>query len=558
MQTRFLSTASSLAPRLAPFVAPVLLGLALTGAAGGALAQAERLTEETPVARVSGRAITRKELLDKLYRYNGKAGLEQLIDRTILGLEGATYGLEVTDAEVAARAAETKKEAGNRFDEALKAEGITEETWRDRARYVILMEKVLDRKWPVKPHDLERLTVRYARLRSERAARELIREAQASRGANFSTLVLQRSEDKENAGLLQPEKFFKIDQPQFFKMASEANLRVGQLTATPIESGGSYLVLRLEGRYPAETLSAREREQATQRIRAYRAMNLLPTVRRRYKVEYKTPISELARTSPPEGAAELALVSNARGDKKTITRKEIEAHLLQYYGQLTLDQLIQRSIVAQAAEKERVSVTDAEITAFQNELVRGLGKSGFQSALDREGITEADWRERTRYVLLAEKVVNARQPVSPDQLERLTVRYIRVASKEQAEQVLQAMRGGARFEDVQRQASLDRLGDGFLRPRQFFRVDNPVIFDAFPKEVRAGQVLPRPVELGGQYLVLRLEARFGPETLTAQERASALRRINASRMDPLLESLRREARPEILVPIKTLIADARA
>ncbi len=525
-------------------------------AGGTGLAQS-RLSLDTPIARVGKVTITRKDLLEKVYRYYGKAAVEQLIDRTVLKMEAANYALQVTDADVSTRMAEVKKVADTRFGEALKAEGISEETWRDRARYVLLLEKTLDRKWPVKTQDLERLTVRYARLRTERQARDLVRDAGIARGANFPTLVLQRSEDKENAGVIQPEKFFKIDQPIFFRLATEAGLAVNQITRTPIESGGYFLVLRLEGRYPAETLSAREREAATQRIRAYRASSLIPTVRKRYRVETKTPTAALVESTTPSPDAELAVLTDPKGKKETLTVKDLNAHLLAYYGQIALDQLVQRQIISAAAQQARVAVTEADVTAFQNEAVKAVGKSTFQAAMDREGINETAWRDRTRYVLLAEKVLNAREPVQPQMLQRLTVRYIRVASQEQGQAALQSIQGGAKFEDVSRQVSLDRMGDGLLRPLRFFRPDNPVAFDAF-KDLQQGQLLSKPIQLGGQWAVLRLEARFGPETLTAQERDSALRKINATRVDPLLESLRQEARPEILVPINTLITDARA
>jgi hypothetical protein len=86
------------------------------------------------------------------------------------------------------------------------------------------------------------------------------------------------------------------------------------------------------------------------------------------------------------------------------------------------------------------------------------------------------------------------------------------------------------------------------------------MFDVIEKaKLEPGQILNRPVDAGGGgFAVLKLEARFGVETLTAKERDAAIRRINVGRMGPLLDAWRDEIKVEYTVPMKALIAEAKS
>jgi parvulin-like peptidyl-prolyl isomerase len=506
------------------------------------------------IAKVGASTITRSELFTHLMKFYGKAGLEQLIDRSVMRQEAARLKAEVTDADLNARVAELKKAAGSDFQQVLDGEGISEEAWRERVRYALLAEKVLEKKWPVTKDDLTRFSVRYARVKTRSEAQQIIRAAR--NGVSFPVLVGQHSADgkTEHRGLVQPNPFLRIDNPYFFKVTLELMgqgvLREGQISPQPIESEDWYLVLKLERIYAAETLKPKEREEAIARIMAYRSGALMPASRKRYKIEHAVALKTLIDDPKLPGDTVVSRVNS-----EAITRKQLVGHLLQYFGKTALDRLVERSLVAQEAARLNVTVSDAEVDERVAEAVKLVGQSAFQTALNQEGITEAAWRERARYSYLAEKVLNRRSPVSAADLERLKVRYIRVGTQETAQEVLRAAQTGARFEDLTAQRSLDRGGDGFIKPKAFLRMDNPVVFQAVGN-TPAGRIVAQPVEAGGSWYVLKVEARLGPETLTAKERDAAVRRINAGRMGDLLTTLRKSYRVEQTVPLRNLIAEA--
>jgi foldase protein PrsA len=244
-------------------------------AASGAIAEEANPAANGAIAKVGAQTITRGALTTHLMKYYARNGLEQLIDRSVIRQEAARLSASVSEPDLEARAAEVKRGLGD-FEAALKQQGVSEETWREGVRYGLLAEKVLDKKWPVKDTDLTRLMVRYARVNTRDQARKIITDAK--NGVSFELLAAQQSIDgRENRGLVAEKPFLRVERPAFFKLATDAGLRVGQVTPQPIASKEYWLVLKLEGVFGPETLRGREREDAIRRIRAYRMASLLPT-----------------------------------------------------------------------------------------------------------------------------------------------------------------------------------------------------------------------------------------------------------------------------------------
>jgi parvulin-like peptidyl-prolyl isomerase len=537
------------------WAAALVVGAALAGAAG---AQG-KVGPATVIARAGEAPITFQALTQQLLRFYGRSSLEQLVNRSVVRLDAARFKAEVPEAEVDAALTEVKKNAGADFAPSLEARGVTEAMVRERIKADLLVEKLLDKKWPVKDSDLARYSIRYARLQTEKVAREFIQEAIASRGQNFELLVLQRSLDKEEGGLVQPNPFLRIENPPFFKIADDAiraeGIRVGQVTKKPIPSKQFWLVLKLEGYYPADTLTGPKRAEAIRKVRAYRLPALIPTTRKRYKVENAVPAADLPNLADKPADTLVARVSfsGAPAASEEIRKGDLFRYALETYGRVALEQLVERSIITQQAARQNVTVSDSEVDARIAAVKKGTDTKAFDAALVLEGITEEAWRERVRYTYLAEKVVNARAPLTPDDFVRLTARYIRLGTKEDADRVLRLAQGTAPFDQLVKQHSLDRNSDGYLKPRAFLRAEQPELFRTL-RPLTPGQVLGRPVELGGAYFIFKLEARLGPETLMGKEREDAVRRINALRMGPLLDSWRREIAIAYPVPMREVVA----
>lgn len=513
----------------------ILTGAALASTVGGPARGQGGPRLEEPVGRVGEVVLQYGMLQEYLLRYYGKGALERLIDESLLRQEGVRYKLTTTEPEIDARVQEVTAAArGGAPPVALL---------REQARYDLLTQKVLDAKWPVRDADLTRLQVRYARVKTQQQAKDLIREAR--RGVNFEQLVLQESLDKENGGLVNNGPFMKVENPPLFRLASDANLRPGQITPQPVSSGEFWLVIKLENQFGPETLTGKARTDAIARIRGFRLAGLRDALRKRYRADlsYPTSLEEVRGRGDATPTAVLA-----RHGKEATTFADLQRRLVRYFGPRALEQLIDRSVISQEAARLKITVADSEADERVAALRKATGVSGFQTVLAGEGITERDWKERIRFNILAEKVLATRFPAAESELSRYSIRYVRVRSRAEADAILQAARAGAPFEQLLRR-SLDQSGEGYLRPRAFLRSDQPIMYEALEKaNAEPGQFLSEPLLLVRTWWVIRVESRQGPETLTAQERLDAARRINARKLDSLLDETRKSYRIERSLP----------
>src|SRR4051812_12427135 len=106
---------------------------------------------------------------------------------------------------------------------------------------------------------------------------------------------------------------------------------------------------------------------------------------------------------PPRIAPQDDIVASVNGE--AITRDMLVKRLLAYHGAANLDAMINQAIVRQAAEREKVTVTDKEIDDRVND-VKGKARTPalFQQWLSTSGFTEPQYREQVRYTLLTEKI----------------------------------------------------------------------------------------------------------------------------------------------------------
>src|SRR2546421_672580 len=81
-----------------------------------------------------------------------------------------------------------------------------------------------------------------------------------------------------------------------------------------------------------------------------------------------------------------------------------------------------------------------------------------------------------------------------EELTRLTLRYARVETQQQARQIIREAKSGVNFETLVLRDSLDKENGGQLQPPRFLRVEHPYFFrlamDNAP--MRVGQVSSEP------------------------------------------------------------------
>jgi peptidyl-prolyl cis-trans isomerase C len=125
--------------------------------------------------------------------------------------------------------------------------------------------------------------------------------------------------------------------------------------------------------------------------------------------------------------------------------------------QLLLDGMIDDLLIAQEAAKQGVAVTDAEVDAALDGIIKQLGsKAAFEQLLQKTGQTLADARALQRTQMLNNKVrdgvVGAIQTV-----EQIHARHILVDSQATAQALLGQIQGGADFAQVAQQSSRDTV-----------------------------------------------------------------------------------------------------
>ena len=113
-----------------------LAALAMIGAAGQAVAQGE-------VAAVVGdQTISKQQLVDTLLMTYGRRTLQQLITANLVEQEAKKAGVTITEREVNEVIAARKKEFGDKFQDWLRSENLTEASLPAQARTELLARKL--------------------------------------------------------------------------------------------------------------------------------------------------------------------------------------------------------------------------------------------------------------------------------------------------------------------------------------------------------------------------------------------------------------------------------
>src|SRR5262245_32834833 len=143
------------------------------------------------------------------------------------------------------------------------------------------------------------------------------------------------------------------------------------------------------------------------------------------------------------------VLADVNGQK--ITYRQLLGHLLDYHAENTLDALINRQVVDQAAAREKITVSEADIDRRVQEVKTVLGGAGGDSAraarnyrdwLEQSGLTERQHRDQVRYTILQELLAMKASPIIDADLERLQVRVIACNNKQKAMEIIRSL--GAR------------------------------------------------------------------------------------------------------------------
>jgi parvulin-like peptidyl-prolyl isomerase len=200
------------------------------------------------------------------------------------------------------------------------------------------------------------------------------------------------------------------------------------------------------------------------------------------------------------------------------------------YRTQVLNALIERALIAQAAQTRGIEVTPDMVDQKLAQLRQAAGDSGnFEAWLEANQWTEEEFREALAAEMLVEEMVDAVTADVPYAVEQVRARYIQVDDVELAQTLLERVGNGDSFSSLAEQYSLDQVtaqngGDlgYFARGSLLVPEVEEVAFSLQPGEV--SEIITASSDGGGQtvyYLVQTVE-RDPSRPLTADLRYNLL------------------------------------
>lgn len=121
-----------------------------------------------------------------------------------------------------------------------------------------------------------------------------------------------------------------------------------------------------------------------------------------------------------------------------------------------LDVLIEQVLIEQAAEREGVTLSDAEVeSAIARDIEDNGGQAQFDSWLQQNNWTFSEYKAMQRSMMISSQMFERVTQNVPTQAEQVHARHILVATEDEARALLSQLQGGADFAGLARQNSLD-------------------------------------------------------------------------------------------------------
>lgn len=218
------------------------------------------------------------------------------------------------------------------------------------------------------------------------------------------------------------------------------------------------------------------------------------------------------------GSAPVATVDGVK-----ITEQEVNERLVQAFGDQVLRSMIDRELLRKAAADRGVEITDEEMAEAVEEAKAQYGtEERFQQFLAENNISEEEWLEEVRIMVLARKLaLHGIEPTEQELREfyeeheqrfgqpaTVSMSEIVVTSEDEARDLLgQLERGEASFADLAARYSLapSREVGGEQPAMPIEQIGQPQI-QQIARELPVGEV-SEPIEIGGSWVILRVRDR---------------------------------------------------
>lgn len=257
-----------------------------------------------------------------------------------------------------------------------------------------------------------------------------------------------------------------------------------------------------------------------------------------------------------------AVVAVVNGQK--ITKGDLMADLWDWQAPSVLDEMIQQTLIKQAAQKKGVSLTEKDINARVEETKKRMPPDqSFDEVLARYGITKANFLARTKSGLLAERIVEKDiNPTDADYAQFIKASHVLVriqpgkdederkknedAAKEKIDKIAAEIKGGLDFAEAAKKYSedeqnKDKGGDlGWFKRGRMAPEFEKAAFDLKPGDVS------EPVKTFYGYHLIKV-TKLGKDA-TAEEKAELrdqiVREQKGMKMPQWYQNLRSSAKIE--------------
>ncbi len=266
------------------------------------------------------------------------------------------------------------------------------------------------------------------------------------------------------------------------------------------------------------------------------------------------------------GSCGLALAQNASLDDlvlatvngQNLTRGQLAQRLVDERGAESLEKLINRTLVQQAAARLKLTVTDAEVGRRLQELQnRFRTEADYQAFLTRSRLTEARLRDEVAGTALIQKIAVKELPIADEELTEYDVRIIEAPDKATAEKWIKEIMGGLNFLQAARERNADtNLKQAVGRLRPFIRIEMSDLARAVDEQKLApGGFTMTPVQLpGNKWAILRLEGLIPIQRASALERERLTTTLVAHRVGRWMEAERARAKVELKPVTEPVVA----
>lgn len=235
----------------------------------------------------------------------------------------------------------------------------------------------------------------------------------------------------------------------------------------------------------------------------------------------------------PSGDKEALATVN--GEK--ITRGDLNEYMFSKIGKPVLSNMITETLIDQEAKKAGVSVTDADVDAELDKLIKSYpSPEQFQFSLAQSGMSMDDFKDQIRTDLKIRKILEPTITITDEEIkktyeenkeryatpEQVQASHILVDKKEDADAILQELKGGADFATMAKEKSKDGSKDSGGELGYFGRGDMVPEFEEAAFKLNVGEI-SEVVQSQFGYHIIKVTDKKAATTPTFEEKKDEIR-----------------------------------